>query len=133
MFQAVRSGVSSSGDRYPNANRPLRRTLLALSAASFVLGAVVCATLVLSAGPNGLLLVVAGLSLGSLVAAVAAGNHRKRNHVASSAEDARPDPSTQPQITTTSSLPPRQTSDDYWYPAAATRDRTGTRHRGPGR
>ncbi len=108
--------------------------LLATSTASFVVGAVVCATMLLYVNPNGVPRVAAGLLVGSLVVAVAAGKYLKRRTASSGPERSRPaSPLQLPIPIPTPYLPPRQTSDDYWYPAAATRERAGTRLRGPGR
>lgn len=114
-----------------NANRPVRRTLLAASAANFVVGAAVCATVLLYVTPHGVPRAAAGLLVGLLVVAVAAGRYLTHRSASSYTGDARLASSRQPQVPTPY-LPPRQTSDDYWYPAAATRDRTGTRLGGPG-
>jgi hypothetical protein len=101
--------------------------MLAASAAALV---VLCTAFLLY-NPSGLLRVAAALLIGSLVLAVATGTHFERRAAASSTEESGPTPSLRPPAPT-SSLPPRQTSDDYWYPAAATRDRNGTQLRGPG-
>ena len=112
-----------------NADRPVRRTLLAASAACFVVGAAACATVLLYANP--LPRVAAGLLVGVLVAGVAASTYLRRRAASGSLESARLAAPLQPPGPTPY-LPPRQTSDDYWYPAAATRDRTGRRLGGPG-
>ena len=104
--------------------------LLAASAASFVVCAAACATVLLYANLHGLPRVAAGLFVGLLVG-VAAGMYLKRRAASNALESSRLGSSFQPPVPTPY-LPPRQTSDEYWYPAAATRDRTGTRLRGPG-
>lgn len=111
-----------------NTNRPVRRMLLAGSAAGFVIGAVVCATFLLFTDPHGVPRVAAGLLVGLLIVGVAADKYLKRRAASNSPESSRLASPLQ-----ASYLPPRQTSDDYWYPAAATRDRAGKSLRGPGR
>ena len=111
-----------------NANCPVRRMLLAVSAAAFVIGAAVCATFLLYTNPHGVPRVAACLLVGLLIVGVAADRYLKRRAASSSLESSRLASPLQPSY-----LPLRQTSDDYWYPAAATRDRAGTRPRGPGR
>ncbi len=106
--------------------------LLAASATSFVVGAVVCAALLLYVNPNGVPRVAAGVLLGSLVVAVAAGKYLKRRTATSGPERSRPASPLQLPIPTPYLLP-RQVSDDYWYPAAPTRDSASTILRGPGR
>lgn len=102
--------------------------VLTVSAACFV----VYITLLSYGNPNGVARVAAALLVGSFVVVVAAGKYLKRRIAASGPERSRPaSPLQLPRPTP--HLPPRQTSDDYWYPAAATRDREGTRLRGPGR
>jgi hypothetical protein len=105
-----------------NANAPLRRMLLAASAASFVAGAVVCAALLVYVNPNGVPRVAAGL----------AGKYLKRRTASSGPERSRPASPLQLPIPTPH-RPPRQIADDYWYPAAATRDSARTILRTPGR
>ena len=102
--------------------------LLAAGAASFV----VCATLLLYVNPNGVPRVAAGLLVGSLVVAVAAGKYLKRRSASSGPERCRPASPLQLPIPTRYRQP-RQISDDYWYPAAAIRDSAGTILRVPGR
>ena len=114
-----------------NADRPVRRTLLATTAASFVVGAAVCATVLLYTNSHVVPRVAAGLVVGVVVVGVAAGKYVKRRAASGLLERSRLAALWQPPVPTPY-LPPRQTSDDYWYPAAATRDRTGTRPRGPG-
>lgn len=111
-----------------NANRPVRRMLLALSAAGFVIGAVVCASLLLYTNPHGVPRVAAGLLVGLLIVGVAAHEYLKRRVSSNSLESSRLASPLQPSY-----VPLRQTSGDYWYPAAATRDRAGTRLRERGR
>ncbi len=106
--------------------------LLSASAASFVVGAVVCAALLLYASSNGVPRVAAGLLVGSLVVAVAAGKYLKRRTASSGPERSRAASPSQLPIPTPY-LPPRQLFDDYWYPAAATRDTAGAILRRPGR
>ena len=114
-----------------NADRPVRRMLLA-AAASFVVGAAVCAIVLLYANPHhGASRVAAGLVVGVLVVGAATGMYLQRRASSGALERSRLAASLQPPVPSPYQ-PPRQTSDDYWYPAAATRDRTGTRPRGPG-
>ncbi len=104
--------------------------MLFAAAASFVVVAALCAAL-LYADSHGAFGVAAGLSVGVLVVGVAAGRDLKRRAASGALVRSRLTASSQPPVAIPYQ-PPRQTSDDYWYPAAATRDRTGTRPREPG-
>ena len=105
--------------------------LLVASAACFVVGAAVAATVLLYVNPYGVPRVAAGLLVGSLVVTVAAGTYLERRAASRLTAGARLAASSQPPAPV-HRQPPRQTSDDYWYPAASTRDRAGARLRGPG-
>lgn len=111
-----------------NANRPARRLVVASSAVAFVIGAVVCTTSLLYTNPHGVPRVAACLLVGLLIVGVAADRYLKRR----AASDAR-NRSRLASPFQASYLPRRRTSDDYRYPAAATRDRAGTRVGGPAR
>lgn len=119
------------------ANRSWRRPPLAASAilavsAIYVAGVAVWAIVLLVANLRGVPRLAAALLVGSLVVAVGAGKYLKRCAASDSMNAALLASPVQPRVPTPC-LPPRQPSDDKWYPAAATRDRTGTRLGSAGR
>jgi hypothetical protein len=107
-------------------HRPVRRT----AAVGFIVVAAVCATVVLYANPNGATRVAAAVLVGLLVVALGIAKYHNRRAASRSMEGSRYATPLQMRPATPS-LPPRQTTDDYWYPAASTRDRSGTRLGGP--
>lgn len=110
-------------------NRPIGRKRIA---ASFAVLVAVCATILLDTYPHGVQQVAIAGVLCSIVLTVAVGSerylaHRTASDSAESAHRTSPTPPHKPTQMPLPSLPPRWETDDYWYPAAATRDRTGTR------